>query len=90
MWWGHTGKAIRKPRVTEKAAEGVATLSERAQAPCARPAVLLQQPSRLRQHPPEGTATQQVQMDVIDFLAGVGPAVQDEPVSLLVDPLFLR
>ncbi len=33
--------------------------------------------------------TEQVQMDVKDFLARVGPTVQDEPVSRLVDPLVL-
>ena len=48
-------------------------------------AVLLQQPSRIRQHPPEGTATDQVQVDVVDLLPGVGSTVQDEPVSLLVE-----
>jgi hypothetical protein len=70
VWWGHAGKAIRRPRVTEKA-------------------VLLQQPSRIRQHPPEEATTDQVHVDVIDFLAGVGPTVQDEPVSLLVDAVFI-
>jgi hypothetical protein len=43
----------------------------------------------LRQHPSEGTPTEQVQMDVKDFLARVSPTVQDEPVSRLVDPIFL-
>ena len=41
------------------------------------PAVLLQRPSGIRQHPSEGATTEQVQMDVEDFLARVGPAVQD-------------
>ena len=43
----------------------------------------------IRQHPPEEATTDQVHVDVIDFLAGVGPTVQDEPVSLLVDAVFI-
>jgi len=43
----------------------------------------------IRQHPTEGATTEQVQVDVIDFLAGVGSAVQNEPIPRLVDPLFL-
>ena len=53
------------------------------------PAVLLRQPSGIGQHPSEGATTDQVQMEVKNILAPMGPAVQDESVSCLVDPLFL-
>jgi hypothetical protein len=42
----------------------------------------------IRQHPSEGTTTQQVQMHVKDLLATVGTAVQDQSVPRLVDPFF--
>ena len=50
---------------------------------------LLEQPSRIRQHPSERATIDQVHVDVKNFLAGVGPTVQDEPVSRLVDTSFL-
>ena len=43
----------------------------------------------IRQHPSEGAPTNEMQVDVKNFLTRMGPAVHDEPVSSLVDPRFL-
>jgi len=46
-------------------------------------------PSRsIRKHPTEAPTADQVQVDTINFLATVEPAVQNQSVSLRIDFLF--